>query len=151
MLQLLSYAIPYPTITFTGDMSAKEKAIAIDLFSYIPENRILLTSHAGGYGLDLYMADYLINYDLPWSAGTRDQISSRHIRASSSFDKVYIRNLVTENSIEERKQRMLDRKAKIIDAAIDGGPEATVSVSDDLLRDHLEKIVGKGLTRKKYV
>ena len=147
MLQLLSYSIPYPTVTFNGDMSAKEKALAIENFSY-PANRILLTSHAGGWGLDLFMADCIINYDLPWSAGAQEQINSRHVRASSNFDRVYVRNMITENSIEERKLRMLERKSKLSDSAIDGRGPATVSMSDDMLRTHLEEILGKPLTSR---
>lgn len=140
MLRLLSYAIPYATVIFNGDMSAKEKALAVEVFSQ-PGNDILLTSYAGGYGLDLYMADVLINFDLPWSAGTRDQINSRHVRASSEFVKVYVRNMITVGSVEERKLRILHRKGQLISSVIDGDGVDSVEVGGDHLRTHLEKVL----------
>ena len=92
------------------------------------------------------MADYLINYDLPWSAGTKDQINSRHVRASSGFSKVYIRNMIVNNSVEERKLRILDRKGQLLSSVIDGTDTTTVDISGDYLRTHLEKTLNKDLT-----
>lgn len=147
MLDIISMHLKgeYKHVKFTGDMTATQKNIAVGLFSQ-PEYRIFLTSHAGGYGLDLYMADYLINYDIPWSAGTKDQINSRHVRASSGFDKVYVRNLVTKDTVEERKYRVLERKGQIISSVMDGADITTVDVGSDYLRTHLEKVLGKPLT-----
>ncbi len=141
MLKILSHEIP-GTVMFTGDMSAAEKDVAIKLFRS-PSGRVLLLSYAGGYGLDLNMADYLINFDLPWSFGMQDQINSRHIRASSTFDKVYIRNMITEDSIEERKQRILTRKRQISGLAIDGQQRevSSVALDNDLLKEHLEMVL----------
>lgn len=134
------------SVVFTGDLNAKQRAVIVEQFSNQPDCRVFLTSYAGGYGLDLYMADYLINYDLPWSAGTQDQINSRHIRASSEFSKVYIRNLIVANSIEERKLRILRRKGQLLSSVIDGDEIDTVDVSGDYLRTHLEKLLNKPLT-----
>lgn len=147
MLDLLAGLLPYKSVMFTGDMNAKEKDKARKLFADDPSIRIFLSSYAGGYGLDMNMADYLINYDLPWSFGTQDQINSRHIRASSAFEQVYIRNLITHDSIEERKIRVLERKRKMSDLAIDGvagtdsGITTSVVLDADFLHSHLTQFI----------
>lgn len=152
MLNLLSMFLPFDTVIFNGDLNAKQKDAVIKEFTNNPECRILLTSYAGGYGLDLYMADYLINYDLPWSAGKQDQINSRHIRASSEFDKVYVRNLITEDSVESRKLRILERKNKIAGHVLDGKEgETNVQTDDDFLRKHLEDVLTRRPGRGKIV
>jgi SNF2 family DNA or RNA helicase len=143
MLEILQSVLPYESTRFTGDMGAVGKQMSVGRFRDDPDCKILLLSYAGGYGLDLNMADILINFDLPWSFGMQDQINSRHIRASSEFDKVYIRNMITDDSIEERKQRILDRKRKISLLAIDGGEgrDGSVTLDGDLLKEHLEMVL----------
>jgi SNF2 family DNA or RNA helicase len=147
MLNLIQDALPSKSVIFHGGMNAKQKEHVKDIFKNDNDCRVFLSSYAGGYGQDLYMADYLINYDLPWSFGQQDQINSRHIRASSEFDKVYIRNLITEDSIEERKQRMLNRKRAMSDSVIDGGDVSSVMTDNDLLGTHLEDFLAKGLDK----
>jgi SNF2 family DNA or RNA helicase len=146
MLEILQKELPYLSVIFTGDMSAKLQDNAKKQFATSPNIRLFLSSYAGGYGLDMNMASHLINYDLPWAFGQQDQINSRHIRASSEFDVVFIRNLVVSNTIEERKMRVLERKRRISELAIDGatpdsaGGDAfdyTVALDQDFLRNHL--------------
>lgn len=153
MLEILQSVLPYESTRFTGDMGAVGKQMSIDRFKSDPDCRILLLSYAGGYGLDLNMADYLINFDLPWSFGMQDQVNSRHIRASSEFDKVYIRNMITDDSIEERKQRILTRKRNISNMAIDGyaGDDSAVQLDNDLLKEHLEMVLTSRDWRGKIV
>jgi len=146
IIELILQSKDIKSAVFTGDLNAKQKAQAVDQFSQ-PDTRVFLTSYAGGYGLDLYMADYLINYDLPWSAGTKDQINSRHIRASSEFGKVYIRNMLMAGSVEERKMRILDRKSQLLTSVLDSADSKIIDISGDFLRTHLEDIVEKGLDR----
>lgn len=141
MLKLLKDYLPWRSVIFTGDLNARQKEAVKQEFTNDPKCRLFLSSYAGGYGLDMNMADYLINYDLPWSFGAQDQINSRHIRASSAFEKVYVRNLIAKDSIEERKFRILERKRRMSDLAIDGTAsegDATVALDADFLRSHLE-------------
>jgi SNF2 family DNA or RNA helicase len=82
---------------------------------------LFLSSDAGGYGVDLPVANYLISYDLPWSAGKLDQREARIIRLSSEFPHVNIVSFVMKGSIEERQYEMLQEKRNINKAFIDGG------------------------------
>lgn len=144
MLRILNLELPWQSVMYHGDMSAKEKDAAVQEFTNNDTTRLFISSYAGGYGLDLYMAEYLINYDHPWSFGAQDQINNRHVRASSKYKKVYVRNIITLDSIEERKMRILARKREISRLAIDGKQteDATVDVGFDYLGDHLRSVTG---------
>jgi superfamily II DNA or RNA helicase len=70
--------------------------------------------------VDLPQANMLINYDLPWSAGLAAQRNGRIQRASSTWKKVVIQDILMEGSIEERQRAMLQQKISVANAIIDG-------------------------------
>lgn len=106
--------------TYSGNLSAKEKEDAKVDFQSSKEVRVLISSDAGGYGVDLPQANLLVNYDLPWSAGKAVQRNSRIRRASSKWKTVIIQDFLILNSIEERQFEMLNQKTSVADAVIDG-------------------------------
>ncbi|CAB4154280.1 HepA Superfamily II DNA/RNA helicases, SNF2 family [uncultured Caudovirales phage] len=108
------------SVLFTGDMSSGEKDEAKQQFGTDPNTRLFLSSDAGGYGVDLPMANYLISYDLPWSSGKLEQREARIIRLSSQFSHVTIATFVMQGSIEERQYEMLQQKRSINEAFVDG-------------------------------
>lgn len=105
---------------YTGDLSAKEKETQKKLFQTQPQRRVLLSSDAGGYGVDLPQANLLINYDLPWASGTAKQRNGRIRRASSKFSHIVIQDVVMRGSIEERQWESLQVKDAVASAIIDG-------------------------------
>jgi SNF2 family DNA or RNA helicase len=109
------------SVLFMGGMSAEERDIAKQRFAKEPNVRLFLSSDAGGYGVDLPNANYLISYDLPWSAGKLDQRDARIIRLSSTHPHVTITSFVMKGSIEERQYEMLQQKRGINGAFIDKG------------------------------
>lgn len=146
MLRLIQDRLSVKSIQYHGDMNARQKSEARNRFADDPDIRVLLSSHAGAYGADMKMANYLIKYDLPWSAGRDEQINGRHVRAASEFDKVYVRNLITSGTVEDRKFRILTRKKDLARAVIDGegNAQGALELSGDSLRDHLTNIVRSG-------
>lgn len=108
------------SVLFMGGMTAEEKDIAKNIFANDASTRLFLSSDAGGYGVDLPMANYLISYDLPWSSGKLEQREARIIRLSSQFDHVTIATFVMQGSIEERQYDMLQHKRSVNEAFIDG-------------------------------
>jgi SNF2 family DNA or RNA helicase len=107
-----------------GGMSASERDASKQQFGRDPNTRVFLSSDAGGYGVDLPMANHLISYDLPWSAGKLDQRESRIIRLSSEFPHVTVTSFVMKGSLEERQYDMLQEKRLINMAFIDKGYDA---------------------------
>jgi len=144
MINIIQEELDVQSVQFHGDLSPADKAAAISKFANDPECRVLLSSHAGAYGADLYMANYLVNYDQPWSAGKADQINGRHVRVSSEFSQVYIRDIMAIDSVNEWKKRKVIRKRRIAGAIMDGvGQDDTGSVEldGDTLRDHLAWVI----------
>lgn len=109
------------SVLFMGGMDASKRDIAKQKFQTDPDVRLFLSSDAGGYGVDLPQANYLISYDLPWSAGKLDQREARIIRLSSIHPHVTITSFVMKGSIEERQYEMLQQKREINKAFIDKG------------------------------
>lgn len=145
MLDILAHEFSsYGCVQFHGGMNAQEKAAAVAKYTSDASTRIFLSSDAGAYGNDMYMANYLINYDLPWSAGKFDQRNGRHVRASSQFRNVYVRNLITEGTVEERKYALLGLKRRVGSAILDGhGADSQGAIENDLgsLMRHLTATV----------
>jgi SNF2 family DNA or RNA helicase len=108
------------SVLFMGGMTADEKQDNKNKFQTDPRTRLFLSSDAGGYGVDLPQANYLISYDLPWSSGKLEQREARIIRLSSQWPHVTIATFVMAGSIEERQYQMLQEKLKTNEAFIDG-------------------------------
>ena len=110
----------YGAVPYTGEMNALKKEDAKVKFQTRPHIRVLVSSDAGGYGVDLPQANLLINYDQPWSAGLAVQRNGRIIRASSSWETVTVQDILIKNSIEQRQHDMLRQKNTIAGAILDG-------------------------------
>lgn len=119
-LPLLQTAIPYGSTIYDGTMSAKEKEASKILFQTDPDCRVLLSSDAGGFGVDLPQGNHLINYDLPWSNGALKQRNSRIIRASSKFDRVFMHNMLVERSVDAWMYAKVGGKIAASDAFVLG-------------------------------
>lgn len=121
-LRLIQEATAHMTdsVLFMGGMSAEDRDKAKQKFGNDPKCRLFLSSDAGGYGVDLPMANFLISYDLPWSSGKLEQREARIIRLSSTFPHVNIVSFVMQGSIEERQYEMLMHKRAVNEAFVDG-------------------------------
>jgi superfamily II DNA or RNA helicase len=93
-----------------GDVAIDDREVAIDRFLKDPQVSVLLSSEVGGEGIDLQEASIVINYDLPWNPMVVEQRIGRLDRIGQESPVIVIRNLVIENSIEERVlKRLLDK------------------------------------------
>lgn len=108
------------SVIFSGDQNGVERERAKTKFQTDPKTRLFLSSDAGGVGVDLPQANFVIHYDLPWSAGQYDQRSSRIIRLSSKFKAVSTLTFLMSGSIEERYHDVLMQKRTIGEAFVDG-------------------------------
>lgn len=105
---------------YSGKLDAKTKEENKLEFNNNPSVRVLISSDAGGYGVDLPAGNLLINYDLPWSSGTATQRNGRIVRASSTFNAVVVQDILTAGSIEVRQYEALNQKNALAAAVIDG-------------------------------
>jgi SNF2 family DNA or RNA helicase len=108
------------SVLFTGAVSVTGRDAAKQQFATDPDTRLFLSSDAGGIGLDLPVANFLISYDLPWSAGAFAQRQARIVRLSSEFPQVTLLTIQVAGSVEEYQYRLLGQKKKVADAVVDG-------------------------------
>ena len=142
MVWLIQEHLGYASAKYTGEMDAKQKEESKVWFQTDPNCRILVSSDAGGYGVDLPQANLLINYDLPWNAGLALQRNGRIRRASSTWPSIVIQDFLMGGSIEERQHAMLVQKMAIANAIIDGegiNQEGGVALTAGTLRNFLEE------------
>lgn len=121
MVDKISEALnEYGVRIYTGKLDAKTKEDNKVAFNNDPAIRVLVSSDAGGYGVDLPAANLLINYDLPWSSGGATQRNGRIMRASSKWPSIVIQDFLVAGSIEVRQHEMLQHKNAVASAVIDG-------------------------------
>jgi len=126
---------------YSGKLDAKTKEENKIAFNNDPSIRVLISSDAGGYGVDLPAGNLLINYDLPWSSGASTQRNGRIIRASSRFQSAIIQDILISGSIEERQWQSLQQKSSVANAIIDGegiDDKGGVPLSIGSLKEFLE-------------
>jgi SNF2 family DNA or RNA helicase len=107
-------------VKYTGEMNAKEKEAAKEKFQTNLATRVLVSSDAGGYGVDLPQANLLVNYDQPWSSGLAVQRNGRINRTSSEWTTITIQDILVKDSIEQRQYEMLKQKGNVAGAILDG-------------------------------
>ena len=100
----------------TGKTTKREKVIRE--FQEDEENRIFLISlKAGGVGLNLTEADYVFIIDPWWNPAAENQAINRAHRIGQN-KHVFVYRFITENSIEEKIQKLKERKSSLADKFI---------------------------------
>ncbi|CAN6582876.1 unnamed protein product [Malus baccata var. baccata] len=94
-----------------GKVGGAERQIRIDRFNAKNSSRFcfLLSTRAGGLGINLATADTVIIYDSDWNPHADLQAMARAHRLGQT-NKVMIYRLVTRGSIEERMMEMTKKK-----------------------------------------
>lgn len=104
---------------------------------------MLISSDAGGFGVDLPQANLLVNVDLPWTSGAALQRNSRIIRASSTWPSVRLDRFLMSQSLELRQWEALTHKSAVAAAVMDGtgyDDKGGVTTSVSSLRDVISVI-----------
>ena len=103
----------------TGDVPQLKRRAEIARFREDPACQLFLSSDAGATGLNLQMANAVINLDLPWNPAKLEQRIARAWRKGQK-SAVTVVNFVTENSIEHSILHLLSSKQTLADGVIDG-------------------------------
>ncbi len=98
--------------------STKNRQEVVERFNSDPTIPIFLVSlKAGGTGLNLTGADYVIHYDPWWNPAVEDQATDRAYRIGQT-KKVFVYRLITKGSVEEKIQKLKQRKRNLVDSVI---------------------------------
>ncbi|MEX2548417.1 MAG: helicase-related protein [Chloroflexota bacterium] len=110
-------------VAINGSMSIAEQRHAQEEFR--TNARVLVSTDAGGEGVNLQFAHVVINYDLPWSPTRIEQRIGRVDRIGQAYE-VAAHNLVLEASIDARVLDVLQSKLAVILAEL--GVDKTTDV-----------------------
>lgn len=98
-------------VTLNGSMDMEERGAAQDAFRR--SHRVLVSTDAGGEGLNLQFAHVIINYDIPWNPMRLEQRIGRVDRIGQP-KTVQAINFVFEDSVEFRVREVLEQKLSVI-------------------------------------
>jgi superfamily II DNA or RNA helicase len=130
---------------FEGTLSGIEKDAAIEEFR--SRVAVLLSTESGGEGRNLQFCNTLINFDVPWNPMAIEQRIGRIDRIGQQRE-VFIFNLVSRDTLEERILRLLEEKISMFElvvgevGAILGSIEEERDFSDLVLDAWLESTEG---------
>ena len=120
-----------------GSTPLNERGRRVAAFQAGEAELFLISLRAGGTGLNLTGADYVIHMDPWWNPAVEDQASDRAHRMGQTRP-VTVYRLIMADSIEEKIMALHERKRHLADSLLDGVGEAeTLSVQEllGLLRD----------------
>ncbi|WP_297090424.1 DEAD/DEAH box helicase [uncultured Draconibacterium sp.] len=115
----------------TGQTTKREKVIS--RFQEEEDNRIFLISlKAGGVGLNLTEADYVFIIDPWWNPAAENQAINRAHRIGQN-KHVFVYRFITENSIEEKIQKLKERKSSLADKFINSNNPFEQITQEDIV------------------
>jgi hypothetical protein len=100
-----------PVVCLNGSMSLEERKQVQDAFA--KDARILISTDAGGEGLNLQFCHVVINYDIPWNPMRLEQRIGRVDRIGQTH-AVRALNFVFEDTVEYRVREVLEEKLAVI-------------------------------------
>lgn len=115
-----------------GSTPLKKREIAIDNFQSGKSDLFLISLKAGGVGLNLTAADYVIHMDPWWNPAVEDQASDRAHRIGQTRP-VTIYRIIAENTIEEKIVKMHHEKRDLADKLLHGTDQSAKISSEELL------------------
>lgn len=116
----------------TGKTKDRQKAVERFNSTNIPI--FLISLKAGGTGLNLTGADYVIHYDPWWNPAVEDQATDRAYRIGQT-KKVFVYRLITKNTVEEKIQKLKSIKRNLVDNVISVDRNITKSLTIDDIKE----------------
>jgi SNF2 family DNA or RNA helicase len=102
-----------------GSTPVRERRKEVEGFQAGRGDLFLISLKAGGLGLNLTAADYVIHMDPWWNPAVEDQASDRAHRIGQ-VHPVTIYRLVTKNTIEEKIVKLHQQKRHLANSLLDG-------------------------------
>ena len=102
-----------------GGLSGRERQAVLEAFRADPAVAVLLSTDSGGVGLNLQVADTVVNWELPWNPAVFEQRVARVHRLGQSRP-VRVVNFVTRDTIEERVARTMAGKQSLFAGVFTG-------------------------------
>jgi len=114
-------------LILSGSVPTAKRGALLDRFRNDPDARVFFSTDAGGVGLNLQVAQTVVNLDLPWNPARLEQRIARVHRLGQP-NTVNVILLIAENSMESWIETVLERKRGLFDAVV--GADSNVSSLD---------------------
>lgn len=118
---------------YDGSLTTRERNRIIKEFQTGYSPLFLISLKAGGFGLNLTAADYVIHLDPWWNPAVEDQASDRAVRIGQK-NPVTIIKLVAQHTIEEKILQMHETKRLLVDSLFSGAANSMKLTKEDLLQ-----------------
>lgn len=115
-----------------GSTPIPERQASVKAFQSGKGDLFLISLKAGGLGLNLTAADYVIHLDPWWNPAIEDQASDRAHRMGQTRP-VTIYRLVAKNTIEEKIVKLHATKRDLADSLLEGTDQSSKLSTADLL------------------
>jgi non-specific serine/threonine protein kinase len=103
---------------------------------------MVLSLKAGGVGLNLTEANHVIHFDRWWNPAVENQATDRAFRIGQQKN-VVVHKFITQGTIEEKIDAMLEEKARMSEEVIASGGEGWITELDN---DQLMDLFSLGLS-----
>ncbi len=125
-------ALGIPSLYLDGQTPAPARRERVQRFQEGDDPLFLISLRAGGTGLNLTGADYVVHLDPWWNPAVEDQASDRAHRIGQSRPVTIVR-LVSQGTIEETVMELHAQKRELLDDLLAGGDAAGKASAEELL------------------
>jgi superfamily II DNA/RNA helicase len=108
-------------VELSGKVPVPKRAALIREFEENLRCRVFLSTEAGGAGLNLQVADTVINFELPWNPAKKNQRIGRIDRLGQQSGHLTVINLIARDSIESRIAEGLLLKQDLFEGVLSPG------------------------------
>jgi len=115
-----------------GSTPSAERSKRVRSFQEGTDDIFLISLKAGGVGLNLTAADYVIHMDPWWNPAVEDQASDRAHRMGQTRP-VTVYRLIIKDSIEEKIVALHERKRNLADSLLEGAGETSTLSTEELI------------------
>jgi SNF2 family DNA or RNA helicase len=104
---------------YKDDEACNTRKKIISKFNDDPNVKVFLSTNAGKEGLNLQVANVVINYDMSFNPAVNEQRIARIDRIGQESENILVINMVCLDTIEERMQKTLEDKQDLFNKVID--------------------------------
>ncbi|HHX60478.1 MAG TPA: DEAD/DEAH box helicase, partial [Epulopiscium sp.] len=126
-------------LMLTGSTRTEKRMGLVDKFNEGQVPIFLISLKAGGTGLNLTAADIVIHYDPWWNLSAQNQATDRAYRMGQT-NNVQVFQLIAKDSIEEKIQKLQERKKDLTESVIREGETFISKMSEEDVLGLFERI-----------
>lgn len=139
LVNMIEDELDVPVFFLHGGCSKTERERLITNFKSVKNQSaiFILSTKAGGVGLNLTEANHVIHYDRWWNPAVENQATDRAFRIGQKKN-VQVHKFVCTKSFEEKIDQIIERKTSLQNKAITTGEGFLTEISNEELKEVLK-------------